>query len=273
MLERLAGNDALKRELGTALHSGRLPHAVLLVGGAGLRCGLCRALPCGRLPLPGGRPHAEAVLKGRIPSVWPCRGEGASGQIPRQKGPRGPRGDPALGAVHRCGGPCAVHLRCAEPERNAGLVCQCAAQDHWRSRPRGVLFFVDGTQRSGGAADHSQPVCAAYTIAPVPVADCAAHLRAERLPAAAAGELAFLYEGHIGTALKSWNDPPTKAALGMAKTLCGYAAQGGYLPGTGAADKVRARQGRALPRCCGSWTSCAVRCCAALPTGRSSAAA
>ena len=44
--------------------------------------------------------------------------------------------------------------------------------------------------------------------------------------AKAAEELAFLYEGHIGTALKSWNDPTAKAALGMAKTLCGYAAQG-----------------------------------------------
>ena len=31
---------------------------------------------------------------------------------------------------------------------------------------------------------------------------------------------------HIGTALKSWNDSTAKAALGMAKTLCGYAAQG-----------------------------------------------
>ena len=35
-----------------------------------------------------------------------------------------------------------------------------------------------------------------------------------------------MYEGHIGTALKSWNDPTAKAALSMAKTLCGYAAQG-----------------------------------------------
>ena len=32
MLERLAGNDALKSELGAALRGGRLPHAVLLVG-------------------------------------------------------------------------------------------------------------------------------------------------------------------------------------------------------------------------------------------------
>ncbi len=35
--------------------------------------------------------------------------------------------------------------------------------------------------------------CAAYTIAPVPAANCAA-LKAERLPAKAAEELAFLYE-------------------------------------------------------------------------------
>ena len=91
--------------------------------------------------------------------------------------------------------------------------------------PEGVLFLLTAPS-AAVVLPTIRSRCAAYTIAPVPVADCAAHLRAERLPAAAAGELAFLYEGHIGTALKSWNDPPTKAALGMAKTLCGYAAQG-----------------------------------------------
>ena len=39
MLERLAGNDALKAELGTALRGGRLPHAVLLVGEPGCGAG------------------------------------------------------------------------------------------------------------------------------------------------------------------------------------------------------------------------------------------
>ena len=81
-----------------------------------------------------------------------------------------------------------------------------------------------------------------------------------------------MYEGHIGTALKSWNDPPTKAALGMAKTLCGYAAQGDTYRALALLTKYE-RDKEALPRCCGSWTSCAVRCCAALPTGRSNAAA
>ena len=32
MLDRLAGNDDLKQALAAALRSGRLPHAVLLVG-------------------------------------------------------------------------------------------------------------------------------------------------------------------------------------------------------------------------------------------------
>ena len=44
MLERLAGNDALKAELGTALRGGRLPHAVLLVGEPG--CGTGFAARC-----------------------------------------------------------------------------------------------------------------------------------------------------------------------------------------------------------------------------------
>ena len=91
--------------------------------------------------------------------------------------------------------------------------------------PEGVLFLLTATS-AATVLPTIRSRCAAYTIAPVPAADCAARLKAERLPAKAAEELAFLYEGHIGTALKSWNDPTAKAALGMAKTLCGYAAQG-----------------------------------------------
>ena len=44
MLERLAGNDALKAELGTALRGGRLPHAVLLVGSRAAARALPRAV-------------------------------------------------------------------------------------------------------------------------------------------------------------------------------------------------------------------------------------
>ena len=44
MLERLAGNTALKSELGAALGAGRLPHAILLVGEPG--CGAGFAARC-----------------------------------------------------------------------------------------------------------------------------------------------------------------------------------------------------------------------------------
>ena len=55
MLERLAGNDALKAELGTALRGGRLPHAVLLVGEPGCGAGLLPitcTLPAAPTPRP-----------------------------------------------------------------------------------------------------------------------------------------------------------------------------------------------------------------------------
>ena len=81
MLERLAGNDALKRELGTALHSGRLPHAVLLVGEPGCGAGFAARCLAADYLYPAGGPHAEAVLKKEDTECLVLQGEGASGQI------------------------------------------------------------------------------------------------------------------------------------------------------------------------------------------------
>ena len=194
MLERLAGNDALKAELGTALRGGRLPHAVLLVGEPGCGAGFAARCLAADYLYPAGGPHAEAVLKKEDTECLVLQGEGASGQIPVKKVRE------AREAIQRSA------LSIEEP-------------------PEGVLFLLTATS-AATVLPTIRSRCAAYTIAPVPAADCAARLKAERLPAKAAEELAFLYEGHIGTALKSWNDPTAKAALGMAKTLCGYAAQG-----------------------------------------------
>lgn len=188
MLERLAGNDALKAELGTALRGGRLPHAVLLVGSRAAARALLRAV---LLPITCTLPAAPR--RGRAEKedteCLVLQGEGASGQIP-VKGARGAGGDPALGAVHRRGGPRAVHLRRAESER---VIRQRDAEDH-RGAARGVLFLLTATS-AATVLPTIRSRCAAYTIAPVPAADCAARLKAERLPAKAAEELAFLYEG------------------------------------------------------------------------------
>ena len=59
----------------------------------------------------------------------------------------------------------------------------------------------------------------------MPTDECAALLTREGLPARLAQELAFLYEGHIGTALQAFRNDTFKAALGLAKELCSYAAQ------------------------------------------------
>ena len=56
--------------------------------------------------------------------------------------------------------------------------------------PEGGAVPADGDERGHRAADDPQPVRGLYDCA-VPAADCAARLKAERLPAKAAEELAF----------------------------------------------------------------------------------
>ena len=85
MLERQAGNDALKAELGTALRGGRLPHAVLLVGEPGCGAGFAARCLAADYLYPAGGPHAEAVLKKEDTECLVLQGEGASGQIPVKK--------------------------------------------------------------------------------------------------------------------------------------------------------------------------------------------
>ena len=221
MLERLAGNDALKAELGTALRGGRLPHAVLLVGEPGCGAGFAARCLAADYLYPAGGPHAEAVLKKEDTECLILQGEGASGQIPvkkvreaREAIQRSALSTDAAGRVLFIYG--AQNLNGSSANAMLKII---------EEPPEGVLFLLTATS-AATVLPTIRSRCAAYTIAPVPAADCAARLKAERLPAKAAEELAFLYEGHIGTALKSWNDPTAKAALGMAKTLCGYAAQG-----------------------------------------------
>lgn len=170
---------------------------------------------------PAGGPHAEAVLKKEDTECLVLQGEGASGQIPvkkvreaREAIQRSALSTDAAGRVLFIYG--AQNLNGSSANAMLKII---------EEPPEGVLFLLTATS-AATVLPTIRSRCAAYTIAPVPAADCAARLKAERLPAKAAEELAFLYEGHIGTALKSWNDPTAKAALGMAKTLCGYAAQG-----------------------------------------------
>ena len=64
MLDRLAGNDALKEEVGKMLAARRLSHSLLLVGEAGLGAGFAARCIAADYLYPSGGPAAEALLRG-----------------------------------------------------------------------------------------------------------------------------------------------------------------------------------------------------------------
>ena len=81
MLERLAGNEPLRRDLAAALAANRLAHSLLLCGEKGLGAGFAaRCLAADRL-FPAGGPAAEAVLAGQSSECIEVRGAGVQGVI------------------------------------------------------------------------------------------------------------------------------------------------------------------------------------------------
>ena len=199
MLERLAGNTALKSELGAALGAGRLPHAILLVGEPGCGAGFAARCLAADYLYPQGGPHAEAVLKKEDTECLVLQGEGASGQI----------------AVKRV-------REMREAIQRSALSTDAA----------GRVLFIYGAQNLNGSSANAMlkiieepPEGVLFVLTATSAAECAALLTREGLPARLAQELAFLYEGHIGTALQAFRNDTFKAALGLAKELCSYAAQ------------------------------------------------
>ena len=220
MLDRLAGNTALKAELGAALRTGRLPHAVLLVGEAGCGAGFAARCLAADYLYPQGGPHAEAVLKGEDTECLVLQGEGASGQIPvkrvremREAIQHSALSTDAAGRVLFIYG--AQNLNGSSANAMLKII---------EEPPEGVLFLLTATS-AATVLPTIRSRCAAYTIAPVPADECAALLKDRGLPGPLAEELAFVYEGHIGTALRAFQDAGTRTTLAQAKELCGYAAQ------------------------------------------------
>ena len=209
MLERLAGNTALKSELGAALGAGRLPHAILLVGEPGCGAGFAARCLAADYLYPQGGPHAEAVLKKEDTECLVLQGEGASGQIAvkrvremREAIQRSALSTDAAGRVLFIYG--AQNLNGSSANAMLKII---------EEPPEGVLFVLTATS-AATVLPTIRSRCAAYTL-----------LTREGLPARLAQELAFLYEGHIGTALQAFRNDTFKAALGLAKELCSYAAQ------------------------------------------------
>lgn len=220
MLDRLAGNAALKADWQAAMAARRLPHALLLVGEPGCGAGFAARCLAADWLYPAGGPHAEAVLAGQDSECITLRGEGASGQIrvERIREARSAIGRSALSAD------AAGRVLFLYGAQNLNGSSANALLKILEEPPQDVLFLLIAPSAAAVLAT-IRSRCAAYTLTPVPLPECAAALRAAhpRLQAAQADELAFLYGGLLGAALRSAAQPaPAQAA----RTLAGWAMQG-----------------------------------------------
>ena len=220
MLERIAGNRELKQDLKTALGSGRIAHSILLVGEPGCGAGFAARCLAADYLYPNGGPHAEAVLRGQDTESIVVRGEGASGQI-KVEAIRDARQNIQKSALSSDAEGRVLFIYGAQNLNGASANAMLKIMEE---PPEGVMFLLTASS-AAAVLPTIRSRCAAYTIAPVPTDECAALLTREGLPARLAQELAFLYEGHIGTALQAFRNDTFKAALGLAKELCSYAAQ------------------------------------------------
>ena len=223
MLERLAGNTALKAELGAALRGGRLPHAILLVGEPGCGAGFAARCLAADYLYPQGGAHAEAVLNGTDSECVSLRGSGKSGGIPvddvramREKIQHSALSTDAAGRVMFIYG--AQNLNGTQGSAANALL------KILEEPPADVLFLLTAPS-AATVLPTIRSRCAAYTVAPVPADACCALLGSRGVPAPLALELSFLYEGHIGKALQVFADADTRALLADAKKLLAHAAQ------------------------------------------------
>ena len=204
MLDRLAGNAALKKDLASALTAGRLAHSILLVGERGCGAGFAARCLAADYLYPAGGPHAEAVLRGEDTECISLRGEGASGQIKVER----------IRAARE-----AIQHSALSADATGRVLFVYGAQDLNQSSANAMLKIIE-----------EPPIrsrCAAYTLAPVPPEECAAVLRRTlpQLSRDAADDLAFLYEGHIGSCLDAVQDAEVRTALQTARDFCKAAEQ------------------------------------------------
>lgn len=223
MLDRLAGNTALKKDLTSALACGRLAHSILLVGEPGCGAGFAARCLAADYLYPNGGPHAEGVVNQADPECITLRGEGASGQIPVAKI------RDARDAIQRSAmsTDAAGRVLFIYDAQNLNGSSANAMLKILEEPPEGVLFLLTASS-SATVLPTIRSRCALYMVAPVERGVCAAALRQAQpgLVPKNADTLAFLYEGHIGSCLDILRDPASRALLQTAGGLCACAEKG-----------------------------------------------
>ena len=226
MIDRLAGNAALKDSVRLMLGSRRLTHSVLLVGETGLGAGYAARCVAADYLYPAGGAPAEALLRGECCRAVGKAGDRDSGRIEtgvvreaisvtgmgsggrylvsQVKAMRTEIFNTSLSAEGR-----AVLLYHVERmnEESANALLKVMEEP-----PEGVLFLLTADSLAS-VLPTIRSRCVSFAVAPVSPADCTRYCAAQGVDKKTAALYSELFDGHIGTVLAVARDSYTAAVL------------------------------------------------------------
>ena len=239
MLDRLAGNDALKEEVGKMLAARRLSHSLLLVGEAGLGAGFAARCIAADYLYPSGGPAAEALLRGEccravakagdrdsgrvetgvVREAIAVEGMGAGGRylVGQVTAMRSEIFNTSLSAEGR-----AVLLYHADKMNGESANALLKVMEE---PPAGVLFLLTA-QSLAGVLPTIRSRCVSFALAPLDPAACAAYCAKNGVPKKDAARLSERFEGRVGSVLAAARDPARRKQLEAAGALAKAAAAG-----------------------------------------------
>ncbi len=242
MLDRLAGNDALKQEVGRMLAGRRLSHSLLLVGEKGLGTGFAARCIAADYLYPAGGPAAEALLRGECCKAVAKAGDRTSGRVETgvvreaiSVEGMGSGGKYLVGQVTAMRSE--IFNTSLSAEGRAVLLYHAERMNGESANallkvmeepPEGVLFVLTA-QSLAGVLPTIRSRCVSFALAPVPEADCAAFCTKQGVDKKTAARLSDLFEGRIGAVLEAARDPARTKQLEAAAALAkAAAARDGY---------------------------------------------
>ena len=219
MIDRLAGNAALKDSVRLMLGSRRLTHSVLLVGETGLGAGYAARCVAADYLYPAGGAPAEALLRGECCRAVGKAGDRDSGRIEtgvvreaisvtgmgsggrylvsQVKAMRTEIFNTSLSAEGR-----AVLLYHVERmnEESANALLKVMEEP-----PEGVLFLLTADSLAG-VLPTIRSRCISFAVAPVSPEECAQWCIGQGVDKKQARLYSELFDGHIGTVLAAARD-------------------------------------------------------------------
>ena len=237
MIDRLAGNAALKDSIRLMLGSSRLTHSVLLVGETGLGAGYAARCVAADYLYPAGGAPAEALLRGECCRAVGKAGDRDSGRIEtgvvreaisvtgmgsggrylvsQVKAMRTEIFNTSLSAEGR-----AVLLYHVERmnEESANALLKVMEEP-----PEGVLFLLTADSLAG-VLPTIRSRCVSFAVAPVSPEECAQWCIGQGVDKKQARLYSELFDGHIGTVLAAARDDARREQVEKALTLAKAAA-------------------------------------------------